>query len=68
MDLESPFLKVALVKTKTGTVEKREIKKARLVGGNLELEKVEGGGCRFSRSGCASDFATSPKARRLLLR
>jgi hypothetical protein len=42
MDLDSPFEKVALVKSKTGEVEKREIKKARLLGANVELEKKDG--------------------------
>jgi len=61
MDLESPFLKVALVKTKTGTVEKREIKKARLVGGNLELEKVEGGVAVFPAQDVLAILPLLPK-------
>jgi len=43
MDLNSPFQKVALVKAKTGEVETRDIQKARLVGGSVEMERVDGG-------------------------
>lgn len=43
MDLDSPFLKVALVKAKTGEVERREIKQARLTEGSVEMEKMDGG-------------------------
>ena len=43
MDLDSPFEKVALIRSKTGEIEKREIKKARLTGVSVEMEKMEGG-------------------------
>jgi hypothetical protein len=43
MDLDSPFEKVALIRTKTGEVEKRELKKARLAGSSVEMEKMGGG-------------------------
>lgn len=43
MDLDSPFLKVALVKGKTGEVETREIQQARLVADGVEMKKVDGG-------------------------
>lgn len=43
MDLDSPFLKVALVKAKTGEVERREIQQARLTEGSVEMEKMDGG-------------------------
>lgn len=43
MDLDSPFPKVALIRAKTGEIEKREIKEARLVGSTVEIKKNEGG-------------------------
>ena len=42
MDLDSPFLKTALVKGKTGEVEEREIRNAKMVGGGVEMETMTG--------------------------
>ena len=52
MDLDSPFPKVALVKGKTGEVETREIKQARLVGSSVEMEKADGGVAIFPNRMC----------------
>lgn len=43
MDLNSPFEKVALVRAGSGEIEKREIKKAVLIGGSVEMQRVDGG-------------------------
>ena len=43
MDLDSPFVKTALVQEKTGQVIERTVKKGKLNGTLLELEKGEGG-------------------------
>jgi len=43
MDLESPFLKTALVKGAGGVIEEREITKAKIVGDKIELTTTKGG-------------------------
>ncbi|NCY22277.1 hypothetical protein EBX31_10030 [bacterium] len=62
MDLDSPFPKVALVKGKTGEVEKREIKQARLVGGSVEMEKADGGVAIFPLQDVLAILPLLPKA------
>jgi len=62
MDLNSPFLKVALVKGKTGEVETREIKQARLIGDRVEMEKVEGGVAFFLKQDVLVILPLLPKA------
>jgi len=62
MDLNSPFLKVALVKGKTGEVETREIKQARLIGDGVEFEKVEGGVAIFPKQDVLAILPLLPKA------
>jgi hypothetical protein len=62
MDLNSPFLKVALVKGKTGEVETREIKQARLIGDRVEMEKVEGGVAIFPKQDVLVILPLLPKA------
>ena len=62
MDLNSPFPKVALVKGKTGEVETREIKQARLVGDRVEMEKVEGGVAVFPKQDVLAILPLLPKA------
>jgi len=47
MDLESPFLKAALVKGTTGTIEEREVTKAKIVGDKIELITTKGGVALF---------------------
>jgi len=47
MDLESPFLKAALVKGATGTIEEREVTKAKIVGDKIELITTKGGVALF---------------------
>ena len=43
MDLDSPFLKTALVQGSTGVVEEREVQAAKVVGEQIELTKTKGG-------------------------
>lgn len=62
MDLNSPFPKVALVKGKTGEVETREIKQARLVGDRVEMEKVDGGVAIFPKQDVLAILPLLPKA------
>jgi hypothetical protein len=47
MDLESPFLKAALVKGATGAIEEREVTKAKIVGDKIELITTKGGVALF---------------------
>jgi hypothetical protein len=42
MDLDSPFLKIALVKGSTGAVEEREVTKVKIVGDKIELLSSKG--------------------------
>jgi len=62
MDLNSPFLKVALVKSKTGEVEKREIQQARLTEGSVEMEKMGGGMAVFPVQDVLAILPLLPKA------
>jgi hypothetical protein len=48
MDLESPFLKTALVKGTGGGLEEREVTKAKIVGDKIELTTIKGGVALFS--------------------
>ena len=48
MDLDSPFLKIALVKGVAGAVEDREVSKAKIIGDKIELTKSQGGVALFS--------------------
>ena len=43
MDLESPFVKIALIKGSTGAVEGREVAKAKIVEDKIELITTKGG-------------------------
>ena len=47
MDLESPFLKTALVKGTGGALEEREVTKAKIVGDKIELTTTKGGVALF---------------------
>jgi Skp family chaperone for outer membrane proteins len=47
MDLESPFLKTALVKGATGAIEEREVTKVKIVGDKIELITTKGGVALF---------------------
>jgi hypothetical protein len=47
MDLESPFLKTALVKGTGGGIEEREVTKAKVVGDKIELTTTKGGVALF---------------------
>jgi hypothetical protein len=47
MDLESPFLKIALVKGATGAIEEREVTKVKIVGDKIELITTKGGVALF---------------------
>ena len=43
MDLDSPFLKTALVRESNGQIIEKSVRKGRLKSGLIELEKAEGG-------------------------
>jgi len=43
MDLDSPFLKTALIKGVSGEVVEKSVRKGKINGGNVELQKDEGG-------------------------
>ena len=47
MDLESPFLKTALVKGSGGGLEEREVTKVKVVGDKIELTTTKGGVALF---------------------
>jgi len=48
MDLDSPFVKMALVKGTTGATEEREVTKAKIVGDKVELTTTKEGVAIFS--------------------
>lgn len=50
MDLESPFLQIALVKGAAGAVEDMEVSKAKIIGDKIELTKNQGGVALFPMS------------------
>ena len=50
MDLDSPFLKTALVRGSTGVIEEREVKSAKLVGKQIELTTTKGGIALFPKN------------------
>ena len=43
MDLESPFLKTALIKENNGLTVEKAVRKGKIKGGLIELERDEGG-------------------------
>jgi tetrahydromethanopterin S-methyltransferase subunit B len=53
MDLESPFLKIAVVRGATGALEEREVTKAKIIGDKIELSKSQGGVAVFPISDVA---------------
>lgn len=50
MDLDSPFIKIALVKSSAGGVEGREITKVKIVGDKIEFITIKGGVAIFPAS------------------
>ncbi|MCX6935628.1 MAG: hypothetical protein NTZ01_05495 [Verrucomicrobia bacterium] len=50
MDLDSPFLKTALIKGSTGVVEEREVKMAKIVGDKIEFDTTKGGLALFPKN------------------
>ena len=50
MDLDSPFVKTALIKGVAGAVEDREVSKAKIIGDKIELTKSQGGVALFPMS------------------
>ena len=50
MDLESPFIKIALIKGSTGAVEGREVAKAKVVEDKIEFITIKGGAAIFPSS------------------
>lgn len=43
MDLDSPFVKIALIKGTSGEIIEKSVRKGKINGGNVELQKDEGG-------------------------
>ena len=62
MDLESPFLKTALVKGSGGAIEEREITKAKLVGDKIELTTTKGGVALFPITDVSALYPKLPDA------
>ena len=50
MDLDSPFIKIALIKGSTGSVEGREVAKAKVVEDKIEFITIKGGAAIFPSS------------------
>ena len=50
MDLDSPFVKIALIKSSTGDVEGREVTKAKILGDKIEFITIKGGVANFPAS------------------
>jgi hypothetical protein len=62
MDLESPFLKAALVKGATGAIEEREVTKAKIVGDKIELITTKGGVALFPATDVSAILPKIPSA------
>jgi hypothetical protein len=62
MDLESPFLKAALVKGATGAIEEREVTKAKIVGDKIELITTKGGVALFPATDVSAVLPKLPSA------
>jgi hypothetical protein len=62
MDLESPFLKAALVKGATGAIEEREVTKAKIVGDKIELITTKGGVAFFPATDVSAVLPKLPSA------
>ncbi len=62
MDLESPFLKTALVKGATGAIEEREVTKAKIVGDKIELITTKGGAALFPATDVSAVLPKLPSA------
>jgi len=62
MDLESPFLKIALVKGATGAIEEREVTKVKIVGDKIELITTKGGVALFPVTDVSAVLPKLPNA------
>jgi len=62
MDLESPFLKTALVKGATGAIEEKEVTKAKIVGDKIELITTKGGVALFPATDVSAVLPKLPSA------
>jgi hypothetical protein len=62
MDLESPFLKAALVKGATGAIEEREVTKAKIVGDKIKLITTKGGVALFPATDVSAVLPKLPSA------
>ena len=62
MDLESPFLKTALVKGATGATEERDVTKAKIVGDKIELITTKGGVALFPATDVSAVLPKLPSA------
>ena len=62
MDLESPFLKIAVVRGATGALEEREVTKAKIVGDKIELITTKGGVAFFPATDVSAVLPKLPSA------
>jgi hypothetical protein len=62
MDLDSPFLKTALVKGSGGALEEREVTKAKIVGDKIELITTKGGLVLFPATDVSAVLPKLPNA------
>jgi hypothetical protein len=62
MDLDSPFVKTALVKGTTGATEEREVTKAKIVGDKVELTTTKGGVALFPVTDVSAILPKLPNA------
>ncbi len=62
MDLESPFLKIAVVRGATGALEEREVTKAKIVGDKIELITTKGGVALFPATDVSAVLPKLPSA------
>jgi len=62
MDLDSPFLKTALIKGSGGAIEEKEVTKAKLVGDKIELTTTKGGVALFPTTDVSALYPKLPDA------
>ena len=62
MDLESPFLKIAVVRGATGALEEREVTKVKIVGDKIEFITTKGGVALFPATDVSAVLPKLPNA------
>jgi len=60
IDLDSPFLKKALINGSTGTIEERQVKKGKIVDGSIEFENLSGGISLFALKNVVAVLPLAP--------